>query len=50
MLPKRTRKLHWPLDAPAVQTGDESKIRAVFRIIRNSIRDEVEKLAAELEY
>ena len=50
VLPKRARKLHWPLDDPAVQTGDESKIRAVFRSTRNLIRGEVEKLAAELEY
>jgi len=35
---------HWPFDDPAVATGSEEEILAVFRRVRDEIRDQVQAL------
>lgn len=47
VLPPGTAKIHWPLDDPARAEGSEEEIMAVFRAIRDDIRDRVEGLLDE---
>ncbi len=49
VLPKGTRKEHWPLSDPARATGTEEEIMAVFRASRDDIRQRVESLVKQLE-
>ena len=49
VLPAGTRKEHWPLDDPAKATGSEEEIMAVFREIRDDIRQRVADLIGRLE-
>ncbi len=48
VLPDGARKLHWPLDDPASTTGSDEEIEAVFREVRDEIRDRVVGLIHEL--
>lgn len=43
-LPPGVRKFHWPLPDPAKATGSEEEIMAVFRAVRDQIRDLVTSL------
>lgn len=49
VLPDGARKLHWPLDDPASTTGSDEEIEAVFREVRDEIRDRVVGLIHELD-
>jgi len=49
VVPKGTRKEHWPLNDPAKATGTEDEIMEVFRASRDDIRHRVEELIARLE-
>jgi len=49
VLPDGVRKLHWPLDDPAKATGSDEEIAAVFREVRDEIRDRVVSLLHDLD-
>ncbi len=49
VLPDGVRKIHWPLDDPARATGSEEEITAVFREVRDEIRERVVRLFHEME-
>ena len=49
VLPDGVRKLHWPLDDPAKATGSDEEITAVFREVRDEIRDRVVSLLHDLD-
>lgn len=44
VLPRGTRKVHWPLEDPARASGTEDEILNVFRASRDDIRSRVEEL------
>jgi arsenate reductase len=48
LTPPQVRRLHWPLPDPAKAQGTEDEILAVFRRVRDDIRDRVAKLAEEI--
>jgi len=41
------QRLHWPFDDPAYATGNDQQVLAVFRRIRDQIRDRLERFVAE---
>ncbi len=45
--PAHVRRLHWPLPDPARATGTEEERLAVFRRVRDQIRDRVTELLTE---
>lgn len=45
--PAHVRRLHWPLADPARATGTEDERRAVFRRVRDEIRERVTELLTE---
>jgi arsenate reductase len=49
VLPPGTRKEHWPLDDPAKATGTQEEILAVFRTVRDEIKQRVADLLQRLE-
>lgn len=46
--PPHVRRLHWPLPDPARAGGGEDEVMAVFRRVRDEIRERVAALAAAL--
>ena len=48
IFPGQAEKHHWPFDDPAMATGSEEEIRAVFRRVRDEIRAKFEAYAAEI--
>ena len=48
IFPGQAEKHHWPFNDPAKATGSEEEIRAVFRRVRDEIRDKFEAYAAEI--
>jgi arsenate reductase len=44
VLPLGARHSHWPIPDPAKTAGDEENILAVFRQVRDDIRERVQKL------
>ncbi len=48
VLPPNTRKVHWPLDDPALATGTEAEIMAEFRATCEEVRVRVGALLQEL--
>ncbi|MDK2817506.1 MAG: hypothetical protein PWR22_2135 [Moorella sp. (in: firmicutes)] len=42
--PQTIRREHWPLPDPAKAEGEEEEIMAVFRSVRDEIRERVAKL------
>lgn len=46
--PPHVRRLHWPLPDPARARGSEDEVMAVFRRVRDEIRERVAALAASL--
>ncbi len=44
VLPPRTERAHWPLEDPARARGSEAEVMALFRAIRDEIRDRVRVL------
>jgi arsenate reductase len=47
--PPHIRRLHWPLPDPARAEGTEEEIMAVFRRVRDEIRELVGQLLEEVE-
>ena len=45
--PPVIKRIHWPLEDPAAATGSEEKVMAVFRKVRDEIRQRVEALVKE---
>jgi arsenate reductase len=41
------KRIHWPLEDPAAATGSEEEVLAVFRKVRDEIRQKVEALVKE---
>jgi arsenate reductase len=48
VLPAGTRKIHWPLQDPAMAEGSQEEVLAVFRASRDDIRERVAGLFQEL--
>lgn len=46
VFPGSTKRLHWSFDDPAAAEGDEREKLAVFRRVRDEIRDRLRELAA----
>ncbi len=46
LTPRHIRRVHWPLPDPARATGDDAVVMAVFRAVRDDIRQRVEDLLA----
>jgi len=44
--PANTQRIHWSFDDPAAAEGDEATKLAVFRRVRNEIRDRIESFVA----
>ena len=44
--PPQVRRVHWPLPDPAKATGNESEVRAAFRLVRDDIGRRVGRLLA----
>ena len=44
ILPSEVKKLHWPLEDPAVAKGTDAEILAKFRVIRNQIEARILEL------
>jgi arsenate reductase len=44
----RTQLVHWPVEDPAVATGEEWIVMETFRRVRNDIQRRVDELAASL--
>lgn len=44
ILPPEVKKLHWPLEDPAVAKGTDAEILAKFRVIRNQIEARILEL------
>jgi arsenate reductase len=44
VFPGRTKRIHWSFDDPAVVQGDENARLAVFRRVRDEIREEISGL------
>ena len=42
VFPGRTRRIHWSFDDPALALGDEEQRLAVFRRVRDEIRERLE--------
>ena len=47
VFPGQVNRLHWPFDDPAKANGDEDAQLAVFRRVRDKIRDHFEGYASE---
>ncbi len=47
VFPGQVNRLHWPFDDPAKANGDEDAQLAVFRRVRDKIRDRFEGYASE---
>ena len=47
--PGGTVRLHWPFEDPAKATGDSAERDAVFRRVRDAIRERIEAFLAESE-
>lgn len=45
----QAQKHHWPFDDPAKAEGGEEEVRAVFRRVRDEIREKFETYAQELD-
>jgi arsenate reductase len=45
MFPGKTRRIHWSIEDPAAATGDDAAKLAVFRRVRDEIRDHLTELA-----
>ena len=48
VFPGQTQKHHWPFDDPAKAEGDDEEKRAIFRRVRDEIREKFEAYAREL--
>lgn len=48
MTPPTVKKRHWPLQDPAQATGTKAERLAVFRMVRDQIKQNVQALATEL--
>lgn len=46
VFPGRTERLHWPFDDPAAAEGDEAAKSAVFRRVRDEIREKLKDFVA----
>ena len=49
VFPAQVEKFHWPFEDPAKTGGSEEEIRAVFRRVRDEIREKFEAYALELQ-
>ena len=49
VFPGQAEKHHWPFDDPARAEGSEESVRAVFRRVRDEIREKFEAYALELQ-
>lgn len=45
VFPGETKRIHWSFDDPAEAVGDEAEKFAVFRRVRDEIKDKLEKFA-----
>ena len=48
VLPPEVRRLHWPLEDPAMANGNETVVLATFRDIRDQIEGQVRDLVGDL--
>lgn len=46
VFPGKTQQLHWPFEDPAAANGSEEERTAVFRRIRDQIRERIRRFAA----
>lgn len=47
VFPGRGRRIHWPFDDPAKAEGSEEERRAVFRRVRDEIREQLEEFVSQ---
>ncbi len=50
VLPAQVARRHWPLPDPAQATGSASEVQAVFRQVRDALRERIVALAQELPH
>lgn len=49
VFPGKTKRIHWSFDDPAAATGDEAEQLAVFRRVRDEIREKLLQFARPIE-
>lgn len=47
VFPAKVERLHWPFDDPAHATGTDAEIQAVFRRVRDEIRERIQLYLSE---
>jgi len=49
VFPGTTKRIHWSFDDPAAATGDEASQLAIFRRLRDEIREKLRQLATTID-